>query len=43
VAARLESAIRMKQVTGAMSGIVAGMDTALKDMDVEKVRTVRRM
>jgi hypothetical protein len=33
----------MKQVTGAMSGIVAGMDTALKDMDVEKVRTVRRM
>jgi len=33
----------MKQVTGAMAGIVAGMDTALKDMDVEKVRTVRRM
>lgn len=39
VAARLESAIRMKQVTGAMAGIVTGMDTALKDMDVEKVGT----
>ncbi|EWM29733.1 snf7 family protein [Nannochloropsis gaditana] len=40
VAARLESAIRMKQVTGAMAGIVAGMDTALKDMDVEKLAKV---
>ncbi|GAB5036344.1 snf7 family protein [Nannochloropsis oceanica] len=40
VAARLESAIRMKQVTGAMAGIVTGMDTALKDMDVEKLAKI---
>lgn len=37
VAARLETAIRTQQISKAMSGIVKGMDSALKSMDVEKI------
>ena len=37
VASRLESAIRMKQVTSSMTGVVKGMGKAMKSMDVEKI------
>merc|ERR1712224_129312 len=37
VASRLETAIRMKTVTKSMTGVVAGMQTAMKSMDVEKI------
>mmetsp|Transcript_20382 Transcript_20382/g.30143 ORF Transcript_20382/g.30143 Transcript_20382/m.30143 type:complete len:203 (-) Transcript_20382:77-685(-) len=37
VAGRLETAIRMKQVNKSMVGVVKGMKTALKTMDVEKI------
>jgi len=37
VSARLETAIRMNQVSSTMSGIVKGMDKALKSMDVETI------
>eukprot|EP00617_Octactis_speculum_P019615 CAMPEP_0185752304 /NCGR_PEP_ID=MMETSP1174-20130828/11112_1 /TAXON_ID=35687 /ORGANISM="Dictyocha speculum, Strain CCMP1381" /LENGTH=190 /DNA_ID=CAMNT_0028429701 /DNA_START=114 /DNA_END=686 /DNA_ORIENTATION=- len=37
VAARLETAIRTQQISTAMSGVVQGMGSALKSMDVEKI------
>jgi hypothetical protein len=37
VASRLESAVRMKQVTNAMAGIVKGLDKAMQSMDMAKV------
>ncbi|CAM9646677.1 unnamed protein product [Phaeothamnion confervicola] len=40
VAQRLETAVRMEQVTASMKGVVKGMDKALKSMDVEKISKV---
>uniref|UniRef100_A0A7S2WTG4 Uncharacterized protein n=1 Tax=Rhizochromulina marina TaxID=1034831 RepID=A0A7S2WTG4_9STRA len=37
VAARLETAIRTQQINKAMVGVVQGMGSALKSMDVEKI------
>eukprot|EP00127_Corallochytrium_limacisporum_P005358 Clim_evm34s203 gene=Clim_evmTU34s203 len=37
VAARVQTAIAMNQLTKQMSGVVTSMDTALKQMDLEKV------
>ena len=37
VASRVQSAIQMRQVTGAMAGVVKSMDSALKSMNLEKV------
>lgn len=37
VASRLETAVRMNQVTAAMKGIVKGMDHGLQSMDVEQI------
>ena len=37
VASRLETAIRMQQVSKTMSQTVAGMSNAMKSMDVEKI------
>ncbi|KAG5176289.1 Snf7-domain-containing protein [Tribonema minus] len=37
VAARLETAVRMKQVDKSMQGVVKGMRKALKTMDVERI------
>ncbi len=37
VGSRVESAVRMKQVTKSMSGIVVGLDAAMKTMDMAKV------
>merc|ERR1711879_634795 len=40
VASRVETAIRMRQVTKSMGGIVKSMDKALKSMNLEKITTV---
>jgi len=40
VASRVESAVRMKQVTRTMGGIVSGMDKAMKTMDMGKITAV---
>jgi len=40
VASRLESAIKMKQVTKQMGGVVQGMDKVLASMDVNKITQV---
>jgi charged multivesicular body protein 1 len=37
VASRVESAVRMKQVTKSMAGIVQGLDKAMQSMDMTKV------
>lgn len=37
VAARVETAIKMNNVSTLMKGVVDGMDTALKSMDTDKV------
>ncbi|XP_065907569.1 charged multivesicular body protein 1b-like [Dysidea avara] len=37
VAARVQTAITMKQVTKSMAGVVKGMDSALKSMNLEKI------
>ena len=37
VASRIEGAIKMKQVTGQMGGVVKGMDKVLQSMDVDKI------
>ncbi len=37
VANRVETAVRMQQVTKSMAGVVTGMDEALKNMDLEKI------
>ena len=41
VASRVQTAVTMRQVTGSMAGVVRGMDTAMKAMDLEKVRLNR--
>ena len=38
VASRVQTAVTMRQVTGSMAGVVRGMDTAMKAMDLEKVQ-----
>lgn len=38
VAARVDTAIKMGNVSKLMGGVVDGMDVALKSMDTEKVR-----
>lgn len=40
VAARVQTAITMRTVTGSMAQTVRGMDVALKSMDLEKIGTV---
>jgi len=40
VAARVETAVRMKQVTKSMAGIVTGIDQAMKNMDMQKITQV---
>jgi charged multivesicular body protein 1 len=40
VAARVQTAITMRTVTGSMAQTVKGMDVALKSMDLEKIGTV---
>lgn len=39
-ASRIETAVRMGQVTGSMQGVVKGMDKGLQSMDVEKISTL---
>jgi len=34
---RIETAVRMDQVTGSMQGVVKGMEKTLKSMDIEKI------
>jgi len=40
VAARVETAMRMKQVTRSMAGIVSGMEKAMASMDMQKITQV---
>jgi len=40
VASRVESAVRMKQVTRSMAGIVGGMEKAMQSMDMAKITAV---
>lgn len=35
---RLETAVRMEQVTGSMKGVVKGMDKSLANMDIVQLR-----
>ena len=37
VASRVQTAVTMRTVTGSMSGVVKGMDTAMASMNLEKV------
>ena len=41
MASRLESAIKMQQVTNSMSSVVKGMDKVLGGMNVEQISKVR--
>ena len=34
----MQTAVTMRSVTGSMTNVVKGMDTAMKSMDLEKVR-----
>lgn len=34
----MQTAVTMRQVTGSMANVVKGMDSAMKSMDLEKVR-----
>lgn len=38
VASRVQTAVTMRQVTGSMANVVRGMDSAMKTMDLERVR-----
>lgn len=38
VSSRVQTAVTMRQVTGSMANVVRGMDSAMKSMDLEKVR-----
>jgi charged multivesicular body protein 1 len=38
VSSRVQTAVTMRQVTGSMANVVRGMDSAMKAMDLEKVR-----
>ena len=40
MSSRLESAMQMGQLTKSMGGVVRGMDTALKSMNVERIAKV---
>lgn len=40
VSSRLEAAIKMRQVTKGMKGVVTGMDKVLQTMDVDKITQV---
>ena len=40
VASRVQSAIQMRNVTNSMAGVVKSMDSALKSMNLEKVRDI---
>lgn len=42
VSSRVQTAVTMRQVTGSMTNVVKGMDTAMKSMDLEKVRLLYR-
>ena len=37
VSSRVQTAVTMRSVTGSMTNVVKGMDTAMKSMDLEKV------
>jgi charged multivesicular body protein 1 len=39
VSSRVQTAVTMRQVTGSMTNVVRGMDSAMKAMDLEKVWT----
>ena len=38
VSSRVQTAVTMRSVTGSITNVVKGMDTAMKSMDLEKVR-----
>lgn len=38
VSSRVQTAVTMRSVTGSMANVVKGMDSAMKSMDLEKVR-----
>ena len=38
MSSRVQTAVTMRQVTGSMANVVRGMDSAMKSMDLEKVR-----
>lgn len=38
VSSRVETAVRMKQVSSSMAGVVKAMDQAASSMNIEKVR-----
>ena len=40
VSSRVQTAVTMRSVTGSMTNVVKGMDTAMKSMDLEKVRII---
>mmetsp|Transcript_7192 Transcript_7192/g.11028 ORF Transcript_7192/g.11028 Transcript_7192/m.11028 type:complete len:140 (-) Transcript_7192:951-1370(-) len=40
VASRIETAVRMNQITGSMQGVVKGMSVGLQSMDIEKVSRI---
>lgn len=40
VSSRVQTAVTMRSVTGSMTNVVKGMDTAMKSMDLEKVRMI---
>lgn len=42
VSSRVQTAVTMRSVTGSMTNVVKGMDTAMKSMDLEKVRNTLR-
>jgi charged multivesicular body protein 1 len=42
VASRVETAVRMRTVTGSMANIVRGMEQALQTMDMQKITMVRK-
>jgi len=41
VSSKVQTAVTMRQVSGSMANVVKGMDTAMKAMDLEKVRRAR--
>ncbi|KAM0689100.1 hypothetical protein Q7P36_011177 [Cladosporium allicinum] len=40
VSSRVQTAVTMRAVTGSMTNVVKGMDTAMKSMDLEKISAV---
>jgi len=43
VSSRVQTAVTMRSVTGSMTNVVKGMDTAMKSMDLEKVGNLEAM